>query len=377
MRTTLLLSPYRLDGMSLDNRIVMAPMTRARVPGPAFAPTATTAEYYAQRASAGLIVSEGIAISPQARGYCNTPGLYNFEQEAAWKHVTGAVHRQGGRIFAQLWHCGRVSHVSVHQDGAAPVGPGTIGAESRTLGCDPLTGKSVVVDCSPPRALTVEEVEQIGDEFARAAGRAMAADFDGVEIHAADGYLLDQFRCPFLNHRLDRYGGSQENRCRLLLESCSAVAAVIGAARVGVRLSPLGIANDMRFDPEPETTYGYIARELGRQGILYLHLNDQDGSWIHHARDPLLLGIRRRFPQTLILCGGFDGERAEAALRAGTGDLIAFGRLYVSNPDLAERLGGGLALAPYDPKTFYRDGSSGYVDYPPAKRIPANPAPNA
>lgn len=373
MRTKLLLAPYQLDGISLGNRIVMAPMTRARVPAPAFAPTATTAEYYAQRASAGLIVSEGIAVSPQARGYCNTPGLYNFEQEIAWKHVTDAVHRQGGRIFAQLWHCGRISHVSVYADGAAPVGAGATCAESKTLGCDRETGQSVVVACSPPRALAADEVEQTRDEFARAAGRAMAANFDGVEIHAADGYLLDQFRCPFLNHRLDRYGGNLENRCRLLLETSAAVAAVTGAARVGVRLSPLGIANDMRFDPEPEATYGYIARELGRQGVVYLHLNDQDGSWIHHAHDPLLLGIRRAFSQTLILCGGFDAERAEAALRAGTGDLIAFGRLYVSNPDLAERLGGGLALAPYDPKTFYRDGTSGYVDYPPAGPMPARP----
>lgn len=370
MRTRLLFTPYTLGQLSLPNRVVMAPMARSREPGPSYAPTAMTAEYYAQRASAGLIVTGGIAISPQARGYCNTPGLYTDEQERAWRRVTDAVHRRGGRLVAQLWHCGRVSHESVHPDGAPPVGASALRAESKTLGCDAQTGQAVVVPCSPPRALSTEETARIAPEFAAAAARAIAAGFDGVEIHGADGYLLDQFRCPYLNHRLDHYGGSLENRCRLLLETSAAVAAAIGAQRVGVRLSPLGIANDMRLDPEPDTTYPYLARELDRQGIGYLHLSDQDSSWIHRAHDPLLQRLRHLFPRTLILCGGFDEERAERALHAHTGDLIAFGRPFVSNPDLVERLHERRPLAPYDPRTFYRDGATGYVDYPAATETP-------
>jgi N-ethylmaleimide reductase len=362
-----LFSAYQLGRLALPNRVVMAPMTRAREPGPAFVPTALTAEYYAQRSSAGLIITGGIAISEQARGYCCTPGLYSAEQEQAWKRLTEAVHARGGRIFAQLWHCGRISHESVRADGSPPVGASAIAARSNTLGCEPGSGCTLVVPCSTPRVLDTAEVRRIPLQFAAAAGRAVAAGFDGVEIHGADGYLLDQFRCPFINHRSDEYGGSRQNRARLLLECASAAAAIVGPDRVGVRLSPLGIANDMRLDPAPNTTYPHLAKELDSRGIAYLHLNDQSLSWVRNRSDPLLRRLRRAFPRTLILCGGFDGHQAQAMLGAGLADLIAFGRPFVSNPDLVERLRDGLPLAPYDPRTFYQDGASGYVDYPPAR----------
>jgi N-ethylmaleimide reductase len=304
-------------------------------------------------------------VSPQARGYAYTPGIYSAEQIVGWQGVTDAVHRQGGRIFVQLWHCGRIGHHSLREDGSLPVGPSTLAAPTKTFGRDPQTSEATLMPCDPPRALSTAEVKAVIADFALAARNAMAADFDGVEIHGANGYLFDQFRCPFLNDRNDVYGGSLENRCRLLLETSAAVSEMVGSERVGVRLSPLGTANGMQVDPEPYRTYGYLAGELDRLGIGYLHLYDQSASWIHNSADPLLRCLRERFSRTLILCGGFTAERAEAALQVGSGDLIAFGKLYISNPDLVERLRGGFELAPYDTKTFYKGGASGYVDYPP------------
>ena len=360
-----LFSPYIVGSITLPNRVVMAPMTRSRASGTGFAPTAMMAEYYTQRASAGLIISEGTPVSMQARGYAFTPGIYSAEQIAGWQGVTAAVHRQGGRIFIQLWHCGRISHHSLREDASPPVGPSTLAAQTKTYGCDPQTGEATLLPCDPPRALSTDEVKAVVLDFAQAARNALAAGFDGVEIHGANGYLFDQFRCPFLNNRTDVYGGSLENRCRLLLETSAAVSGAVGPARVGVRLSPLGTANDMRSDPDPLNTYGYLARELDHLGIAYLHLNDQSAGWVHAATDPLLCHLRACFSRALILCGGFDGARAEAALQAGSGDLIAFGKPYISNPDLVERLRGGFELAPYDTKTFYTGGASGYLDYPP------------
>lgn len=354
MRMRLLFTPFELGALHLPNRIVMAPMTRCDAPAPAHAPSPDTVDHYAQRASAGLIITEGIAVSAGAHGYCDSPGLYTAAQVAGWKAVADAVHRNGGRIFAQLWHCGRVSHRSLQPDRGHPVGAGTQAADSKTLGCDPKSGRPTVVACSTPRALAAHEVESIVFDFAACASRALAAGFDGVEIQAGEGYLLDQFRCPFLNHRQDGYGGSLESRWRLTLDTCDAVAAAITPQRVGVRVSPLGIANDMRFDPDPDATYGYLAQELQRRHLAYLHLSDPVGSWAHNPNEPLLQHLRRQFAGALILCGGFDGERATAALAAHSADLIAFGRLYTSNPDLVERLEAEDALRPFDPRTFYR-----------------------
>lgn len=359
-----LFSSFRLGALTLPNRIAMAPMTRCRATNPAIAPTPMMVEYYGLRADAGLIISEGVPVSPQARGYAFTPGLYSAEQVAGWQAVTNEVHKLGGRIFAQLWHCGRISHGSLRDDHAPPVGPSTIAANGRSMALDRATGQAALTPCEAPRALSTAEVKGVVGEFVQAARNAVAAGFDGVEIHGANGYLLDQFRCPFVNDRHDEYGGSLANRCRLHLEIAREVAAAIGAGRTGIRLSPLGQANDMRPDPEPMTTYGYLAEELQKIGLVYLHLYDQSTSWIHDPDDALLRLIRAKFTNALMLCGGFTGKKAEAALAAGSGDLIAFGKPFISNPDLVSRLRQGVELAPWDSKTFYLGGHGGYLDYP-------------
>ncbi len=360
-----LFSPYELGDLTLPNRVVMAPLTRSRAINPELAPTALAAEYYAQRASAGLIVSEGTPVSLQARGYAYTPGIYSEAHIAGWQQITAAVHQQGGRIFMQLWHCGRISHHTLRVDGSPPVGPSAIAAPTKTYGLDPATGAAVLLPCDPPRTLSTTEVTAIVADFAQAARNALAAGCDGVEIHGANGYLFDQFRCPFLNDRRDDYGGSLENRCRLLLETTAAVAQAVGPERVGVRLAPLGTANGMQIDPQPLETYGYLVSELDRLSVAYVHIYDQSSSWIHQPDDALLRHLRASFTRALILCGGFTTARAEAALQAGSGDLVAFGKLYISNPDLVERFRGDFELAPYDTRTFYTGGATGYVDYPP------------
>jgi len=359
-----LFSPFKLGALALPNRIAMAPMTRCRAANPAIAPTPMMVEYYGLRADAGLIVSEGVPVSPQARGYAFTPGLYSAAQVAGWQAVTQEVHKQGGRIFAQLWHCGRISHGSLREDNAPPVGPSTLAANGRSMALDRATGQPAFVTCETPRALSTAEVKGVVGEFVQAARNAIAAGFDGVEIHGANGYLLDQFRCPYVNDRHDEYGGSLENRCRLHLDIAREVAAAVGRERTGIRLSPHGQANDMRPDPEPMATYGYLAEELQKLGLAYLHLYDQSTSWIHDADDALLRLIRAKFTNALMLCGGFDGAKAEAALAAGSGDLIAIGKPFISNPDLVARLRQGVETAPWDSKTFYVGGHGGYLDYP-------------
>lgn len=359
-----LFSRYSLGAQALPNRVVMAPMNRNRASDWHLAPTAMTARYYAQRASAGLIIAEGTPVSPQARGCARTPGIYSAAQIAGWQNVTRAVHREGGRIYLQLWHVGRVGHCSLRTDGSPPVGPSTVCLENDRVPI--LTGsrEPVLAPCDPPRALTTGEVKAIVADFARAADNAMAAGFDGVEIHAANGYLFDQFRCPYLNDRRDEYGGATSGRWRFLIETVEAVTATVGKERVGVRISPLGTAHEMQFDPAPLFTYGYLACQLDRLGIGYLHVYDQSGSWMHDPQSDLLQHLRACYSKTMILCGSFDRERAEAALRADCGDLIAFGKHYIANPDLVERLRIGAPLAPWNSATIYKGGAKGYIDYP-------------
>jgi N-ethylmaleimide reductase len=351
MTDSKLFSPFQLGSMNLANRAVMAPMTRCRASNPALAPTPMMVEYYVQRASAGLIISEGVPVSRQARGYAFTPGLYSPEQVAGWKGVTAAVHQGGSRIFAQLWHCGRVSHASLREDHSAPVGPSALASQSKAMGLNRGTGEAGQMACDAPRALATAEVKLVIADFVQAARNAIEAGFDGVEIHGANGYLLDQFRCPYVNDRRDEYGGSLENRCRLHLDCTRAVAAAIGAQRVGMRISPLGQANDMKPDPDPIQTYGYLARELDAVGIAYLHVNDQSATWIHEVDNDLLRVLRKDFSRALTLA-------------AGCADLIAFGKPFISNPDLVERMRTGVEIAPWDSKTFYLGGISGYLDYP-------------
>ncbi len=359
----MLFTKYTNGTVAFSNRIAIAPMTRGRADHRDGIPNAMMAEYYRQRASAGLIISEGTPVSDRARGYLNTPALWNEDQAAGWKRVTDTIHREGGKVFVQLWHCGRISHSALHADGSPPAGPSAKAAKAKVtlIAAD---GKPVFADCETPGALTTAEVQQVVADFGRSAGLAKAAGFDGAEIHGANGYLLDQFRCPYLNDRNDQYGGALANRYRLLLEVVDAVAQVFAPARVCVRQSPLGRGNDMRPDPEPLITYPWLARELDQRGIGFLHIYDQSAAWIHDPADPLLAALRQAYGGGLIACGGFLHEKGEALLKRGHADIIAIGKPFISNPDLVARLQNGWPLAPWDEAAFYTGGEKGYLDYP-------------
>jgi len=351
-----LFAPAPLGPYTLANRIVMAPLTRNRA-GAGNVPQPMNAEYYAQRASAGLIITEATQISPQGVGYPATPGIHNRQQVDGWRRVTDAVHAAGGRIFLQLWHVGRISHPSLQPGGALPVAPSAIKPAGQAITYD---GPQPFVT---PRALEIEEIPGIVADYRRAAGYAQEAGFDGVEIHAANGYLLDQFLRDGTNHRSDRYGGSVDNRMRLLGEVAEAVVGVWGSDRVGVRISPLNPFNDIA-DSQPEATFTRVAQRLGDLGLAYLHV--VEGA-IHGGDTELprvdMGRLRRAFGGTYIANGGYDGERAKAALLAGAADLIAFGVPFIANPDLPLRLALGAGLNEPDPKTFYGGGARGYTDY--------------
>lgn len=351
-----LFSSYSLGNLELKNRMAMAPMTRSRaIEGDV--PSASAATYYAQRASAGLIITEGTPVSPQGVGYIRTPGIYSAEQVAGWRRVTDAVHAAGGKIFAQLWHVGRVSHPDFH-GGMLPVGPSALAFEGEVF---TPKGKQKVVT---PRALELRELPGIVEQFRQAAINAKTAGFDGVELHGANGYLLDQFTRDGSNHRTDAYGGTLANRVRLPLEITDAVIAVWGAERVGYRISPTGGFNGMS-DSNPVETFLYLARELETRGLGYLHLLEPiAGQMAAAAGTPKLLeGIRHRFTGTLIVNGGYDAESAEAALAAGV-DLVAFGVQFIANPDLVERYRQGAPLNAPEFSTFYQGEEKGYIDYP-------------
>jgi N-ethylmaleimide reductase len=351
-----LLEPYRLGPLTLPNRMVMAPLTRNRAPGGI--PNEMMADYYAQRASAGLIVSEGTQISPLGQGYQDTPGIYSDEHRDGWRRVTDAVHEAKGRIFAQLWHVGRVSHSYYH--GQTPVAPSAIAPEGKAYTPEGMKPYET------PRALTTNEVHEIVDQFKHAAKIAKDANFDGVEIHAANGYLIDQFLQSGSNQRTDEYGGSVENRSRFLFEIVDAVKSVWGDGRVGVRLSPGNGMNGIH-DANPEETFTYVARRLNDvPGLAYLHVVEapvpSEGPDDHAVCATDML--RPVFKGTLISTGGYTPETAEHALEKGRADLIGFGKLFIANPDLPERIRTGAPLNDPDTKTFYTPGEHGYVDYP-------------
>lgn len=351
-----LFQPYELGSLSLANRIVMAPLTRNRavaglIPGP-FA-----AEYYAQRASAGLIITEATQVSPQAQGYQDTPGLYTPEQIAGWRHVTDAVHAQGGRIFVQLWHVGRVSHVDL-LGGTAPVAPSAIRAETKTF------VNNSFVDVSEPRALDADEIPAIIDSFRQAAANAILAGFDGVEVHGANGYLLDQFLRETANVRTDAYGGSIEKRARLLLEVTDAVSTQIGADRTGVRLSPVSPASGIKITGNEQPQFDYVVAQLDKLGVAYIHVVEGATGGPRDVAPFDFASLRRRFGKVYIANNGYDLDLATAHLAEGKADMIAFGRPFISNPDLVERLRTGAMLAPIDPATIYGGGAKGYTDYP-------------
>ena len=349
-----LFSPYELGDLELKNRFAMSPMTRSRAVG-ALVPNPLSAEYYAQRASAGLIVTEATQVSPQGIGYVRTPGIESTEQVAGWKQVTDAVHKAGGKIFLQLFHVGRISHTDFH-NGKAPVAPSAIPADGQTW--TPQGQKPF----STPRALELSELPGIVEQFRRGAENAKAAGFDGVEIHGANGYILDQFTQNGTNKRTDRYGGSIENRIRLPLEVAEAVIGVWGASRVGYRISPYGTFNSMS-DSDPLATFSQLTDELNKLHIAYLHVIDPADA--PKRISPIL---RELFSGTYIAAGSFDYESANKAIARGEADLVAFGKLFLANPDLPARFKQRAPLNAPDVATFYQGGPSGdahgYTDYP-------------
>ncbi|MGA2753549.1 MAG: alkene reductase [Terracidiphilus sp.] len=363
-----LFQPVQLGPYRLRHRMVMAPLTRSRSIQPGNIPSAINAYYYAQRASAALIISEATQISQQGQGYAWTPGIHSPDQIEGWRLVTEAVHKAGGLIFLQLWHVGRISHPSLQPDGMLPVAPSAIRPVGNAF-IEMEDGTGGFAAFVTPRALETEEIPYIVRQYERAARNAQAAGFNGVEIHAANGYLLDQFIESSTNKRTDEYGGSIDNRSRLLMEVVLAVAGVWGANRVGVRLSPMGMTNDIS-DSDPEKTFGCIARKLNDFDLAYLHIVNPAMAAIENRTtpDPSALRmvdlIRKKFRGTLIYAGGFDHDTAEAWLRQGKADVIAFGRKFLANPDLPERFRRRAPLNADDPSTYYGGGMRGYVDYP-------------
>lgn len=355
-----LFTPIKLGDYELSNRIVMAPLTRMRA-GTGLVPRQINAEYYAQRASAGLIITEASQVSPQGMGYAKTPGIYSPEQVEGWKLVTEAVHQKGGRIFLQLWHVGRISHPSLQPNGELPVAPSAIAAEGNAVtyqGLQPFV---------TPRALETSEIPEIVEQYRQGAKNALLAGFDGVEIHCANGYLLDQFLRDGSNQRTDQYGGSLENRMRLLKEVTEAIIEVWGGDKVGVRLAPSGSFNSMS-DSNPKALFSYVVKELNKYKLAYLHLVEPrvDGNaTLEKPCSDLTSGFFRNFYDGLIMsAGGYDRELGNEVLASGEADLVAYGRLFISNPDLPLRFAKNAELNPYDRSTFYGGDEKGYLDYP-------------
>jgi N-ethylmaleimide reductase len=369
-----LFKTFDLSGRQLRNRVVMAPLTRSRAQRDVA--DERVALYYAQRATAGLIVSEGTPISREGQGYLFNPGIFTAEQIAGWRLTTDSVHAVGGRIFAQIWHVGRVSHTSIQEGGRAPVSASSKQAVGATAFGYDEKGEPNLVETSVPRQLATDEVSRIVQDFAQAAENAVEAGFDGVEIHGANGYLFEQFMNPLVNDRTDQYAAqSMTDRLRFTLEVVDAVIARIGANRVGIRISPYGQLFDMPLHPEIDQTYMTLARELGARRLAYVHVMNQSGFAVGNTQvgggsesgfDALLRTIKAQLPETaLILAGGMTRERAEKMISAGTIDLAAFGTNFISNPDLVARLQNDWPLSPPDRATFYGGTAKGYIDYPP------------
>jgi N-ethylmaleimide reductase len=354
----MLFEPLVTSSIQLANRTVMAPMTRSRAID-ANIPNALMAEYYGQRASAGLIITEGTSPSPNGLGYARIPGLFNDAQVRGWKTVTDAVHAKGGKIFVQLMHTGRVTHVA-----NLPAGAEVLGPTASLCPGEMYTDSQGMQPHSTPRAMSAIDIARAVDEYANSARLAIEAGFDGVELHAANGYLIEQFLNANVNQRSDVYGGSIEGRNRFALEVASATAAVIGAQRVGIRLSPYGVFNSTGAFPDVEAQYLALTGELSKLGLQYVHLLDHSALGAPPVPAELKSRLRAAFQGLFILAGGFDRARADGALEAGQADLIAFARPFLANPDLVERMRNDAALNAVDMTTFYTPGPKGYIDYP-------------
>lgn len=353
-----LFQPGRIGDIEIANRVVMAPLTRCRadeaagdIPG-----SALNVEYYRQRSNAGLIISEGTQVSPLGKGYMATPGIYSDAQVEGWKPITQAVHAAGSKIVAQIWHVGRITHPDL-TGGAQPVAPSAIAPQVVAY---TRNGK---VEAPVPHALTLDEIAEVVAQFRRAAANAIRAGFDGVEIHGANGYLVDQFLRDGANQRTDAYGGSIENRCRFALEVVDAVVAEIGAGRVGIRLSPVTPANDLS-DSHPQALFGHLVEQLDQRGIAFLHFVEGATGGPRDLPGFDYAGARQAFKGTYIANNGYDRQMAIDAVESGRADAVAFGRQYIANPDLVQRLKQGAALNQPDPQTFYTPGPVGYTDYP-------------
>lgn len=354
---SILLNPIYTSGLSLSNRVVMAPMNRRRASRGI--PSASTKLYYGQRAGAGLIITDNVGVTPNGIGYLNTPGIYNDEQQQAWKLVADEVHARGSKIFMQLVHSGRIGHPLNYEGNEPLVAPSAVRASAlmRTPG-------DIYLPMPEPKVLSKSEMQNLVEAHIKAAIRAVEAGFNGVEIHGAHGVLTEQFMNPLTNKRTDEYGGSIENRSRFLLEIIEGVSLAIGKERTGVRLSPFAAVNELEPYADEKELHMYLAEALGSMDILYIHLSNQ----ITNGRSQIPAGfvkdLRKRFPNLLIQAGGYDAESAEIALQNGEADLIAFGKPFISNPDLVEKFRRNAPLAEADPDTFYEGDDKGYIDYP-------------
>jgi len=357
MNDSIIFSPYRLGNFELKNRIVMAPMTRSRAIENI--PADIAAVYYSQRAGAGLIITEGTSPSPNGLGYARIPGLFNAQQVDGWKKVTDAVHAAGGIIFVQLMHTGRISHTLNLPKGASVIAPSAVKPAGTMF-----TDASGLQEFSEPREMTPEEIIQAQEEYVSAAKMAIDAGFDGVELHGANGYLLEQFLSPVSNQRNDMYGGNTVNRCRFVLEIIEKIVYQIGKEHLGIRLSPYGVASDMPHYPEIDDEYAYLAEKLNMLQISYIHLVDHSSMGAPEVPVNIKRMFRYKFKGTLILSGGYNQERAEQDLKAKNADLIAFGKSFINNPDLVERFRNNWPLSQnLDTSTFYTPGVKGYSDY--------------
>ncbi len=358
MSTNKLFSHYQLGKIELKNRIVMSPMTRSRAIENI--PNEVIAAYYAQRADAGLIITEGTSPSPNGLGYARIPGLFNSQQIEGWKKVTNAVHAKGGRIFVQLMHTGRIGHEKNLPQGARVLAPSAVKAAGQMW-----TDSNGMQDLPVPHAMTYQEIQLAKKEFVQASQNAVEAGFDGVELHGANGYLIEQFFSPFANLRTDEYGGSIENRTKFAIEIAREISNAIGKEKVGIRVSPYGVASDMKPYPEIDDTYAYLAKELGKIGIVYMHVVDHSSMGAPKVPLSIKHTIREQFGGTIILAGGYDKQKAESDLQHGNADLIGFGKPFINNPDFVLRLENDLPLSTnLDTSTFYSVGEKGYLDYP-------------
>lgn len=365
-----LFESVKLGAFDLKNRIVLPPLTRSRSTQPGNVPNALMAAYYSQRATAGFMVTEGVQIEPRGQGYAWTPGIFTEEQIEGWKKVTQAVHRESGTIFCQLWHVGRVSHRSLQPDERAPVAPSAIRAEGVKVFVETGPGEGALADPDQPRELSTDEVQELVSLYARAARNAIEAGFDGVEIHSANGYLVNQFISEHSNHRTDQYGGSLKNRLRFLEEIVSAISAEVGAGRLGVRFAPLFESTDEErvylglVESDPRETYLEAAKILERQGIAYISIAEADWDNAPELPEDFCAALRNAFSGALIFAGRYTPQKALRRLEAGYGDLFAFGKPFIANPDLPDRIRKGLPWNDVDPTTMYGGTDKGYTDYP-------------